>query len=267
MPGRVMVRGTVSVFAVLLCVSALPAQSVCDFGNGLLNPAQPSTRTPAEIIEKFAAKEGEFKAAKENYGYVVDVTIQTLDRNASVNGEYRQTSEITLDAFGKRAERTTFAPQSSLRGMTLSEDDLLDIRTRLAFAFTPQELPQFSIIYVGRQHVDQLDTYVFDVSPKNPKKGAKLFDGRIWVDDQDLTIVKTCGKPRRGDNEMPKRGPAEVVPTFVTYREEIDGKYRFTTYAHADEYLNFPKYTVHVRETVKYSAFKPLSATVVAPSP
>ena len=80
-------------------------------------------------------------------------------------------------------------------------------------------------------------------------------------------IVKTCGKPRRGDNEAPKRGPAELVPTFVTLREEIDGKYWFTTYAHADEYLRFPKYSVHVRETIKYSDFKPLSTFVVAPSP
>ena len=264
MPSWVMVRGAVVVLGVLLCVAALPAQSVCDFGNGLLDPAQPSTRTPAEIIEKFATKETVFKAAKENYGYVVDVTIQTLGANASVNGEYRQTSQVLLDSFGKRAERTTFAPQSTLRGMALSEDDLLDIRTRLAFAFTPEELPQFSIAYAGRQRVDQLNTYVFDVSPKNTKKGAKLFDGRIWVDEQDLMIVKTCGKPRRGDKEMPKRGPAELVPTFVTYREEIEGKYWFTTYAHADEFLNFPKSTVHIRETVKYSAFKPLSATAGA---
>jgi hypothetical protein len=267
MPRRVIIRGAVLVFAKSLCVPALLAQSVCDSGNGPLDQAQPSTRTPTEIIEKFAAQEAVFKAAKENYGYIVDVTIQTLGPNGGVSGEYRQTSQITLDGSGKRIERTTFAPENSLRALTLTPDDLADIRTRLAFAFTPDELPQFNITYAGRQHVDQINTYVFNVSAKNPKKGASLFDGRIWVDDQDLMIVKTCGKPHRGDTETPKRGPVERVPTFVTYREEVDGKYWFTTYAHADEYLDFRRYSAHVRETIKYSAFAPLSSATVTPSP
>lgn len=266
MPSRVTILQPGLLLALSLCVPALRAQTVCDSGNGPLDTAQPSTLTPAEIIRKFAAKEDQFKAAKEKYGYLVDVTIQTLNGNA-LTGEYRQTSEITLDLFGKRTERTTFAPQSSLRGMSLSEDDLQDIRTRLPFAFTPEELPQFAINYVGRQHVDQLDTYVFNVKPNDPKKGAKLFEGRLWVDNQDLAIVKTCGKPRRGDISNPKRGPVERVPTFVTLREQIDGKNWFTTYAHADEYLNFPRFSIHVRETIKYSDFKPLSTTASAPTP
>ena len=266
MPSQVMIRRAVLVFALLLCPPALRAQTVCDSGNGPLDTAQPSKLTPAEITQKFAAKESAFKAARDNYGYVVDVTIQTLNGNAPT-GEYRQTSQIALDLFGKRTERTTFAPQSSLRGMSLSEDDLQDIRTRLPFAFTPEELPQFSVSYVGRQHVDQLDTYVFNVKPKDPRKGAKLFEGRVWVDNQDLAIVKTCGKPRQGDIGSPKRARTELVPTFVTFREQIDGKNWFTTYAHADEYLNFPRYSVHVRETIKYSDFKPLTTTAASPDP
>jgi hypothetical protein len=265
-PGRVIISGASLALALFLCASAARAQSVCESGNGLLDPSQPSARTPADIIKKFAANEAVFKAAKDNYGYVLDVEIETLNGN-NPTGEYRLTSQIALDLFGKPSERTTFAPQSSLRGMSLSEDDLQDIRTRLPFNFTPQELPQFSVSYVGRQHVDQLDTYAFNVSPKNPKTGAKLFDGRIWVEDQDLAIVKTCGKPRRGDNETAKRGPVEAVPTFVTFREQVDGKYWLTTYAHADEYLNFRKYSIHVRETIKYSDFKPLNTTAASKPP
>ena len=60
-----------------------------------------------------------------------------------------------------------------------------------------------------------VDTYVFDVSPKSAKNDKKLFGGRIWVDDQDLMIVKTCGKLRRGEN-VTKKGAAEITPLFVT---------------------------------------------------
>jgi hypothetical protein len=259
-------RQTFACCAVFLLVSLLPsgcllAQGVCDLGNGPLNSAQPSGTTPAEIIQKFAAKEATFKAARDRYGYTLDVMVQTLNNYGQVDGEYRQVSEITLNDIGKRVERTTFAPLSTLRRVSLSEDDLDDIRQRLPFALTPEELPLFAVSYAGRQHVNQLNTYVFDVSPKKVKKEGKLFEGRIWVDDQDLTIVKTCGKPREDENanSTKKNAIVNLAPLFVTYREEFEGQFWFPTYSHADELLRFPKNFVHVREVVKYSNYKPLA--------
>jgi len=252
--------------AVFFLISLLPsgsliAQGVCDQGNGPLDPSQPSGITPAEIIQKFAAKEAVFKTARERYGYTLNVTVQTLDNYGRVDGEYQQISEITLNDIGKRVEKTTFAPQSTLRRLSLSEDDLDDIRERLPFPLTPEELPHFAVSYSGRQHVDELDTYVFDVSPKNPKKETKLFEGRIWVDDHDFMIVKTCGKPREDENanSTKKNAVVNLTPTFVTYREQFEGQYWFPTYSRADELLRFPKNFVHVREVVKYSDYKPLT--------
>ena len=46
----------------------------------------------------------------------------------------------------------------------------------------------------------------------------RLFSGRIWVDEQDLQIVKTKGK---GVPETKKN----KFPTVETYREHIDGKF------------------------------------------
>jgi hypothetical protein len=247
--------------ASLLSSGSLLAQSVCDQGNGPLNSAQPSGITPVEIIQKFAAKETTFKAARDRYGYTLDVMIQTLDNYGQVDGEYHQISEITLNDVGKRVEMTTFAPESTLRKVSLSKDDLDDIRERLPFALTPEELPHFSISYAGRQHVDQLNTYVFTVSPKNAKKERKLFEGRIWVDDQDLMIVKTCGKPREDENanSTKKNAIVSLTPLFVTYREQFESNFWFPTYSRADELLRFPKNFVHVREVVKYSNYKPLA--------
>ena len=252
--------------AVFLLVSLFPsadllAQGVCDLGNGPLDPAQPSGITPAEIIQKFSAREAAFKSARDRYGYTLTVTVQTMDNYGRVDGEYQQVSEITLNDEGKRVEKTTFAPQSTLRRLSLSQDDLDDIHERLPFPLTPEELPRFSVSYVGRQHVDQLNTYVFDVSPKNLKKEKKLFEGRIWVDDQDLLIVKTCGKPREDENAntTKKNAIVSLTPMFVTYREQIEGQYWFPTYARADELMRFPRNFIHVREVVKYSDYKPLA--------
>jgi hypothetical protein len=109
--------------------------------------------------------------------------------------------------------------------------------------------------------VDHLSTYVFKLAPKNAKNEKKLFVGRIWVDDQDLMIVKTCGKPH--PDEIPrsgKKGIADLSPVFVTYREEVDGKYWFPTYAKADEFLAFPTGDVRARTVIRYSDYKPLDS-------
>jgi hypothetical protein len=246
----------------LLPSSSLFGQGVCDIGNGPLSAAQPSGIQTDEIIQKFSAKEGLFKTGRERYGYTLNVTVQTLDNYGRVDGEYQQISEVGLNDAGKRAERTTFAPQNTLRRLSLSQEDLDDFHDRLPFALTPEELPHFSVSYAGRQHVDELDTYVFDVSPKNGKKEKKLFEGRIWVDDQDLMIVKTCGKPREDENlnSRKKNAIVNLAPRFVTYREQFEGKYWFPTYSRADELLRFPQNFVHVREVVKYSDYKLLAA-------
>jgi hypothetical protein len=204
----------------LLTSGKLFAQGVCDPGNGPLNPAQPTGITPDEIIQKFAAKEAIFKTARERYGFTLNVNIKTVDNYGRTDGAYEQNSQIELNEVGKRVERTTFAPQSTLRRVSLSEDDLDDIRQRLPFALTPEELPLFSITYAGRQHVDELDTYVFIVSPKNTKKATKLFEGRVWVDDQDLMIVKTCGRPRENEAANPKKknAIANLTPVFTIIR-------------------------------------------------
>jgi len=249
--------------AIFLFLSALPcgclfAQGVCDAGNGPLNPAIPPGMTPAGIIQEFSAKEAKFKAARNRYEYTLNITIQTLNNNDEVDGEYQQTSQITLNVDGKRAERTTFAPESTLRKFSLSQDNLDDIRERLPFPMTPEELPHFTITYVGRQRVDELNTYVFDVSPKNAKKEKKVFEGRIWVDDLDLMIVKTCGKPREDQitHANRKNEIDDLTPVFVTYREQFDGQFWFPTYSRADELLRFSNGFVHMREVVKYSDYK-----------
>lgn len=239
------------------------AQYVCEYGNGPLDSSPPAGITVNEIIETFATKESTFKAARDRYGYTLDVTIQTVNGNNAIDGAYHQVSEFVLNDKGAREERTTFAPQDTLRSLSLTKDDLDDIRDRLPFVLTADRLSRFSITYAGKQHVDELDTYVFDVSPKNDKKDESPppgFKGRVWVDNRDFVIVKTCGKARADEN-IASRGRialANLTPTFVTYREQIDGKFWFTTYARADEFLRFSNGSVHVRELIKYSNFKAL---------
>ena len=245
------------VFLIFLPSASLLGQTNCDEGDGSLKPAQPAGITPNEIIQRFAAKEAVFKQARNNYTYTQDATVQTLEGHA-VDGEFREVTGITYDDKGNRQENVTFAPQSTLARVTLTREDFDDIRHLLPFVLTTEDLAQYDILYAGSQHVDEIDTYVFDVAPKRIEKDMRYFQGRIWVDTHDLQIVKTCGKSMRDvkPGGTGKDVHEDLSPRFVTYREQIDGQYWFPTYSRADEILHFTNGDIHIREIIKYTKYK-----------
>ena len=245
-------------FMLLFAATSLFADTNCDEGAGPLNPAQPQGTTVQEIIQKFTAKEDLFREARNNYAYTQDITVQELD-GTTVTGEYRLVQDITYDNKGARVENVTFAPQSSLRQLGLNRDDFEDFRRIMAFGLTTSDLPHYNLLYVGQQHVDEIETYVFDVAPKTLEKGQRYFQGRIWVDQKDQQIVKNCGKtvPETIANTKKSKNQQEnLTPKFVTYREQIDGQYWFPTYIRAEDTLHFRIGDIQMREIIKLTNYK-----------
>lgn len=253
------------VFLVLLSLTVLvPALRADDRGESPINKAQPNGITPDEIIKRFAAKEKEFKTARENYMYRQEVKVQTLDGDTP-DGEYRMVTDVVFDPNGRRTEQVVFAPQSTLERIAMTKEDMDDIQHRLPFVLTTDEIPEYDILYVGQQKEDELNTYVFDVAPKHIEKGKRYFQGRIWVDDSDFQIVKTRGK---NVPDIRSKGGENLFPEFTTWREQIDSqdgsgnKYWFPTYTKIDDNLHFSTGDVHVREIVKYTNYKRFGANV-----
>jgi hypothetical protein len=245
--------------SVLACACLLLA-TVAQGDEGPLDKSEPKGITPEQIIQKFAAKEKEFKEARDQYTYRQDVKVQTLDGD-TVTGEYRQVFDVVFDDQGKRLENVVFAPQSSLEngGLSMDQGDFDDIRQRLPFVLTSDEVGEYSILYVGQQQEDELHCYVFDITPKQIVGKKRYFEGRIWVDDHDLQIVKTYGKTVPQIHA--KKGKDEhLYPSFTTWRQQIDGAYWFPTYTKADDVLHFQMNDVHIREIVKYTDYKRFGA-------
>ncbi len=248
------------VFATSLILSAL-LSIVAVADEGPLDPSQPKGMTPEQMIQRFAAKETEFKQAREQYTYRQSVKVQTVDGD-SVTGEYQEVFDVVFDDEGKRLENVVFAPQSTLEngGISMSPEDLDDIRHRLPFVLTAEEIPEYSILYVGQQQEDELHCYVFDIAPKEIVGKKRYFQGRIWVDDHDFQIVKTFGKTVPDIRK--KKGQENLFPKFTTWREQIDGKYWFPTYTKADDTLHFSMQDVHIVEKVKYEDYKRFGSNV-----
>jgi hypothetical protein len=203
------------------------------------------------IIRAFTSKETEFRRALNQYVFKRDATIQTIGLGGQITGEYRRVSHFTFDDSGNRFEKISFFPMPTLKELVVTPEDLDDLGGVQPFALEASKIDQYNFTYVGKERIDELDLYVFDVAPKViPKKvSERFFQGRIWVDDHDLQIVKVRGK---GVPEGKQR-----FPTFETYREQIDGRYWFPTYTYADEDMVFDNgLVVHFRMLVRYTDFK-----------
>jgi hypothetical protein len=234
-------------------------------GFGTLDPTPPSGITPEQIIQKMGAKETTFDEARRDYTFRQSVTVQTIAEDSNkVDGEYKQVTDITFDTTtGRREEHVVFAPQTTLERVMMSQADFDDIQNRLPFVLTTAELPQYDLVYLGRQKVDELDTYVFSAAPKIIEKNKRYFQGKVWLDQQDLEIVLVNGK---NVPDKHKKGDEDLSPPFTTYYEQIDGKYWFPTYTKAEGDLHFSggngymSQTVHLRTVVRYTDYKQFRA-------
>ena len=212
-----------------------------------------------EIIRKFSEKEKSFRVARANYTYHQTVRVQNLNANDRVLGEYYVESDITFDASGKRTERITKAPPNTLQNIQLTPEDLQDIREIQPFVLTTDDINKYSLKYRGKEMVDEIDCFVFDVAPKTIEKGQRYFQGQIWVDDKDLQVVKTYGK---AVPDIRGKGPENLFPRFETYREQVDGLYWFPTYTRAVDTLQFSSGAQRIRQIIKYDNYKKFQADV-----
>ncbi len=229
-------------------------------GFGPLDPAPPTGLTAQQIIDKFAARESVFNKARQNYTFRQTVKVDTIsDDTGRPDGEYQQVTDITFADDGRREEHVVFAPQNTLERVIMSPADMQDIEHRLPFVLTTEDLPDYNIEYLGRQHVDELDTYVFSAAPKVILKNRRYFQGKVWVDTQDFQIVLVNGKNVPDDV---RRGHEDLSPPFTTYYEQVDGKYWFPTYTKAEGILHFAAQNgalsqdVHLVTIVKYTDYK-----------
>ncbi|MBV9502261.1 MAG: hypothetical protein JO138_23075 [Acidobacteriaceae bacterium] len=232
------------------------AIALCVLGSAVLLQAADAKPEPTpdqiqDIIKKFTQKETEFAIARENYTYRQTTKLQETD---PPGGAWEIVEDVSFDDRNKRTSHVTYAPVVSLEHIILTPEDEQDVRHVMPFVMTNDTLSEYDVSYVGRQQVDEISCYVFNVKPKVLTKDRKrYFDGQIWVDDQDLQIVKTYGRSTGHLN----RGEDQQFPKFETYRQQIDGKYWFPVYTYADDTLHFKDgQDQRVKEIIKYDHYK-----------
>ena len=211
-----------------------------------------------QIIQRFAAREAEFKRERDNFTYTQTFVFQTLDVDGQPDGEYRLVSDILFTPAGKRYEHVVEAPVSTIQRLFFTQEDEDDLRNIQPFVLTSDQLTKYDVKYVGREQIDEITAYIFDVAPKQLEKKQRYFQGRIWVEDKEMNIVKTYGKVAYQE----KKNADQQFPHFETYRENIEGHFWFPTYTRANDVLHFKTNDVPIHMVVRYEKYKRFGSTI-----
>lgn len=212
------------------------------------NPGAPPI--PAEqIIQRFTQNEDQNKKAYDADMFDQNVKVEELVANG---GAYEFDGQQYKKSDGEHYEKALGTPTSNLRYTEFSLSDVKYLAGMPMFFLTSDETHLYNLNYEGKEKLDQIDTFIFGVHPK--QLGAKpLFEGVIWVDDQDFSIVKSYGHFVTGS------GNAGDFPfqMFDIYRENLEGHLWFPTYIRSDSEVKTPDGSVPIRLIVRSSNFKP----------
>lgn len=232
-------------------------------------PAEPNPGPPpipaAQIIQRFSQNEDAMLVAHSTYGYRRVVEVQELDDSGKTTGQFVYTTVASPNADGHYYDREAKRPDSTLNVLDLEPENLGVLSKIPPLPFTTAQLVHYDVTYAGTQKVDDLNTYIFRVKPKQVERTRAYFDGVIWVDDQDFVIVKTTG---HWVTELGDVSTENFPFTFFdTYRENESGKIWFPSYMRSDGSITSRKGTTRLRLIVRWEDYKPRDAATPLPSP
>jgi hypothetical protein len=231
---------------------------------GVGEPVAPPSMPPIEIIQAFTKKEETYQATRPTFAYRKTIHIQEFGPDGRPSGEYNATYEAARSADGKLYEKAIAAPESSLQYLTFEPEDAQALTRIPQYPVTASQLSRYDVKFLNTEKVDEVDCYIFQVSPKTLDRQHPLFDGVIWVDQKYLEVVKTYGK--WVTDLGPIRPPSLPFDMFETYRENVQGKYWFPDYSRADGMFQMKDRNLPIRVTIKWSDFKPFPAAPVTPT-
>src|SRR5437870_2746355 len=145
--------------ALMVACSSVPAFQA--------KPSQ-NAQAPAieEVIRRFAEAETQNRIARNNYTFTQDFDVLTIGEAGSVTGRFHRVSDIVLDDRGNRVEKITFFPPPTLTELQITNEDMQDLAGVQPFALATEDLAKYQIDYIGKEKIDELTTYVFDVKPR-----------------------------------------------------------------------------------------------------
>lgn len=218
----------------------------------------PPNDPPTNLAKLVAHRETETIAERNEYTYRQTFTLQELDGNGGVRGEYKEVRDIIFSPTHERSEEVIGKPSDSLKLIKLTEEDFRDIREIQPLTLSEEQLWNYDTKIRGDETLDDVDCWVLQIKPRQILEGQRFFEGLIWVDKKEYNIVRLQG---RAVPQIYSRGQENLFPRFTTIRKPVDGKHWFATFTYADDTLEFRNGPQREKLTIAYSNYKRFNVT------
>jgi len=266
-----MIRHSITTVLFRSLIVFLAAGTVCAHAQGsgpMRPPATPTMPTPKpaekeeqppippeEIIRRFAAREDEMLHASLGYGFQKSVRLEEIGPDNKASGQVEIVTQQFIGPDGRRYEKPLRRSASTLQHLQVERGDADLIATTPLFPLTTSQLPKYEITFQGKQPLDELSAYIFAVKPRALDRTHAYFSGVVWVDEQDMVIVKTIGKWVMETGDV--TSPMLPFSVFETYRQQVAKNLWFPSYSRSDETIPMDKTTLPIRIIIRWTDFTP----------
>lgn len=175
-------------------------------------------------------------------------------------GEYKEVRDVIFSPTQERTEQFVGKPSNGLQRLTLTEEDFRDLREVQPFLLTTDRLFLYETRFRGEETIDNNTYWVLQIRPRQLLEGQRLFDGLIWIDKKDCSIVRCEGQ---AVPQIVTSKSENLFPRFTTVREKLDGSHWFPVKTYANDTLPFRNGPIRVRLTILYSQYKRFGAESV----
>jgi hypothetical protein len=209
------------------------------------------------LIKRVAQRETDTAQAQANYTYRQSLNIDEFDNRGAIVGGYWEKRDIIFSPKQERTEQMVDRPFNNLHRIGLTQEDFRDIREVQPFLLTKDQMFLYETRFRGEESMDGVDCYVIHIQPRQILQGQRLFEGMLWVDKKDYSIIRSEGQA------VPQIRTTKVenlFPHFTTLREKVDGDFRFPVTTFGDDTLYFRDGPQRIRIVIRYSQYKKFGA-------
>ncbi len=196
--------------------------------------AGPAAGKLAEIIDRIVKREHEEMAAFDLYSPIIETYIQEVKPDKQMGLVPKTDVYLLGQADFHGSIRVHSMTQSSKSGSLLWSFMSAGFLQMIFVDRGGFDRAHYQFEYKRREFLGEVRCLMFDVSPAPKTRGAR-FIGRIWVEDQDYTIVRINGTYSQSNHFSLKTFEDEYYMHFDSWRTNVKSGLWMPSYIYSQE--------------------------------